>query len=107
MGETMDVNLIINIVAGLAVIDVMACVVYNLYMLQKYSDGACGKFAIDFLPLGMLLKIASIMLLLLICYTKYINDHYFFLPLVMIICGLMVIADLIARRVDFLINGYN
>ena len=57
----MDANLMINIVAGLAVLDVTACLGYNLYMLKKYSDGPCGKYAIDFLPCSMLLKIAVIL----------------------------------------------
>lgn len=106
VGEDMDANLIINIAAGLAVIDVAACLGYNLYMLKKYSDGACGKFAIDFLPCSMLIKIAVILLLLLLCYVKYINDHDFFLPLALIIAGVVAIADMIASRVEFLIDEY-
>ena len=102
----MDTNLIINTVAGFAVIDVIACITYNLYMLKKYSDGACEKFAIDFLPCSMLIKIAVVLLLLLLCYVKYIYDHDFFLPLALIITGVLAIADMIASRVEFLIDEY-
>ena len=102
----MDANLMINIVAGLAVLDVTACLGYNLYMLKKYSDGPCGKYAIDFLPCSMLLKIAVILLLLMICYAKYVHDHDFLLPLILLIAGLISIADMIASRVEFLIDAY-
>lgn len=102
----MDANLMINIVAGLAVLDVTACLGYNLYMLKKYSDGPCGKYAIDFLPCSMLLKIAVILLLLMICYEKYVYDHDFLLPLILLIAGLLSIADMIASRVEFLVDAY-
>ena len=102
----MDLNSIINIIAGLALFDAIACLGYNLYMLKKYSDGACGKFAIDFLPCSMLAKIAAITMLSIVCYAKYIYDHDFFIPLLLIIAGLIAIADMIASRIEFLINEY-
>ena len=106
VGESMDVNFLINIIASLATLDAVACMGYNLYMLKKYSDGACGKFAIDFLPFGMLVKIVVVLLLLLIFYVKYISDHDYFLYWLLLLCGWMAVADMIASRVEFLIDEY-
>lgn len=100
----MDANLLINIVAGLAALDATACVVYDLYMLRKYSDGACGKFAIDFLPFSALVSLVLLIVLLLACYIKYIHDHDYFLYLITVIGGLMTIAEMIASRVEFLLD---
>jgi|GEM_PF-6834034 len=102
----MDVNLLLNILAGLAALDAAAYVVYNLYMLKKYSDEPCGKFAIDCFPFSMLAEIALLMVLLIVCYIKYIHDHDYFLYLITVICGLMAIAEMIADRVEFLIDEY-
>lgn len=44
-----------------------ACRISNLYMLKSILMVHAGKYAIDFLPCGMLLKIAVILLLLMIC----------------------------------------
>ena len=54
----------------------------------------------------MLLKIAVILLLLMICYGKYVYDHDFLLPLILLIAGLLSIADMIASRVEFLVDAY-
>ena len=102
----MDANFIINILAGLAALDAAACVAYDLYMLKKYSNEPCEKFSIDCFPFNMLVKIALLMVLLVVCYIKYIHDHDYFLYLITVIGGLMAIAEMIANRVEFLIDEY-
>ncbi len=102
----MDANLLLNIVAGLAALDAAACVIYDLYMLKKYSDEPCEKFAIDCFPFSMLVEIALLLILLFGCYVKYINNHDYFLYLMLVIGGTMFIADMIADRVEFLIDEY-
>ena len=54
----------------------------------------------------MIVEIALLLILLFGCYVKYINNHDYFLYLMLVIGGTMFIADMIADRVEFLIDEY-